>query len=375
MSPEPAPRLSFRLPLRPLMSLLSLGGAVVALAACSEGSTHQEPAAAPMAVLVQPVHFSAEAGQRSFVAAIRPRVEADQSFRVAGKVAARKVETGQMVHAGDVLATLDPVDLRLQLEQAEAELAASRMVLEQASADEHRTEQLRKSGWASQALYERQQAAAEEARGRNLRAQRAVELARNALDYATLRADADGVVTSTSVEPGQVVLAGQAAIRIAHLGEKEAVVALPEVFIPQARAGQASLVLWSQPGKVWHARLRELSPAADPVTRTFAARFSIPDADASMALGMSATLTITEPNERAIARVPLSALFNEGQGSALWTVTADNRLASRPVRVLGYDLNDALVADGVAENDRIVTLGVQRLEAGEKVRPMTDLTF
>jgi RND family efflux transporter MFP subunit len=351
-----------------------MGIVTLALAACSEASSQSESSAA-RAVLVQPVHYVSEAGQRSFVASIRPRIEADQAFRVAGKVAARKVETGQLVRAGDILATLDPTDLRLQFEQAEAELSASRMALQQASADELRTAQLRKAGWAAQAVYERQQTAAEEARGRNSRADRAVELARNALDYATLRADADGVVTATFVEPGQVALAGQAAIRVARLAEKEAVVALPETFIPQARNGEASLTLWSQPGKVWRARLRELSPAADAATRTYAARFSIPDADATIALGMSAMLTVTEPHDQAIARVPLSAVFNQGQGAVLWTVDAEHRVAPRPVRILGYDAHDALVAEGVAENDLVVTLGVQRLEPGQKVHPITQLSF
>ena len=359
---------------RPALFTASLGIAALALAACSEASSRSEPAA-DRTVLVQPVHFVSEAGRHSFVASIRPRVEADQAFRVAGKVAARKVETGQLVRPGDILATLDPTDLRLQLEQAEAELAASRMALQQASADELRSAQLRKAGWASQSTFERQRTAAEEAHGRNSRADRAVELARNALDYATLRADADGVVTATFVEPGQVALAGQAAVRIARLAEKEAVVALPETFIPQARSGRASLTLWSQLGKIWHARLRELSPAADAATRTYAARFSIPDADESIALGMSATLTIIEPHDRAIARVPLAALFNQGQGTVLWIVDADDRVAPRPVSILSYDGRDALVTEGVLENDRVVTLGVQRLEPGQKVHPIAQLAF
>jgi RND family efflux transporter MFP subunit len=369
------------MPAAPAPKACSIGSALpiavlaLGLAACSEASTNQDAPAAPRAVLVQPVHYVAEAGQRSFVASIRPRIEADQGFRVAGKVAARKVDAGQLVHAGDVLATLDPTDFRLQLDQAEAELSASRMALEQAAADENRATQLRKSGWEAQSVYDRQRTAAEEARGRNLRAQRAVELARNALEYTTLRADADGVVTATFVEPGQFALAGFAAVRVAHLAEKEALVALPETFIAQARHGAARLVLWSQAGKVWQARLRELSPAADPATRTYAARFSIPAADESVALGMSATLTISEPEDRAIARVPLTAMFDEGRGSALFVVDKDSRLALRPVHVLSYDGRDALVTDGVTENDNIVTLGVQRLEAGQRVRPITQLTF
>jgi RND family efflux transporter MFP subunit len=360
---------------RSVLAAVSIGVVTLALAACNEASTSENQPAPARAVLVQPVHYTSEAGQRGFVASIRPRIEADHGFRVTGKVAARKVEMGQLVRAGDVLATLDPTDFRLQLEQAQAELSAAHVAQDQTAADELRTAQLRKAGWAAQAVYERQQTAAEEARGRHSRADRAVELARNALDYTTLRADADGVVTATFVEPGQVATAGQPAIRIARLAEKEAVVALPETFIEQARNGEASLTLWSQPGKVWHVRLRELSPVADAATRTYAARFSILDADESVALGMSATLTIVAPHDQAIARVPLSAVFNQGQGSALWTVGADNQITPRPVHILSYDARDALVTEGVSENDRIVTLGVQRLEPGQKVRPVTQLSF
>ena len=120
--------------------------------------------------------------------------------------------------------------------------------------------------------FDRQRTAAEEARSRNRRAMRQVELAANALDYAVLRADSDGVVTAALVEPGQVVAAGQPAIRLARKGEKEAAVSLPEALVAQAREGAASLVLWADPGRVLSARLREMSPIADPATRTFAVK-------------------------------------------------------------------------------------------------------
>jgi len=340
-------------------------------AACDKIPDPQKERAAARPVLVAPVRFAHRAQTREFVASIRPRVETDQGFRVAGKVVKRPVDLGQRVKAGDILARLDEADLKLQKEQVDAEFAAARVALEQASADERRAVKLRQEGWTAQAALDRVRSAAQESRGRHQRASRALDLARNSLDYATLRADADGVVTQTFIEPGQVVAAGQAAVRVARMGELEAVVALPETFVAQAGAGEARLTLWANSAKSYRAKLRETSPSADPASRTFAARFSILDADSAVALGMSATLTIASSDAAPLASVPLSAVFNQGQGPALWKVDGEGRLTLTPVKVVRYETNTALVSGGVTEGDTIVILGVQKLDAGQTVRVVT----
>jgi RND family efflux transporter MFP subunit len=367
-----APR-SFHFRIATSLALATLAGA--ALSGCNQASGGDGQAQAEPRVLVEKVHFAPDNDTRSFVASIRSRIETDQAFRVGGKVARRFVEVGQRVKAGEALGRLDDIDLRLQKQQADAELAASQTALEQSIADERRGAELLRKGWTAQAAYDRQRAAADEARGRNLRAQRAVELAANAHDYATLRADADSVVTATFIEPGQVVTAGQQAIRLARLTEKEAVVALPETFVNGVKSGEALLTLWSAPEKPYRAALRELAPSADPATRTFSARFSLPDADDKVELGMSGTLTIAPHSGQPVARVPLSAVFDQGAGSALWTVGSDRRLSLKPVVVRRYDEHDAEVSLGVEEGDEIVVLGAQKLVAGEKVRPTTQLSF
>jgi RND family efflux transporter MFP subunit len=341
---------------------------LLALAGCNDKSKGAEEAVLSRPVLVTQVHFAPQGQKREFVAAIRPRVESDLGFRVAGKVTKRFVEIGQRVKAGEILASLDDTDLKLQKEQADAEYAASNVALQQTAADEARAIKLRHDGWTAQAALDRAKAAAQEARGRNQRAQRAVELAKNSLDYTVLRADADGVVTLTSIEPGQVVGAGQSAIRIARSGQLEALVALPETYAKQAGAGEARIYLWSNPEKLYRAKLRELSPSADPATRNFAARFSILDADGAIALGMSATLTIATPGAEPAVELPLSAVFNQGDGAAVWRVTSEGRLETAPIKVLRYETSSALVTGALKDGDEIVVLGVHKLDAGQKVR-------
>src|SRR5215212_8188000 len=244
------------------------------LAACGDAATSATSKPA-RAVQVQDVAFQTEQSNREFVGVVRARYETDLGFRVAGKITTRIVNAGDRVRAGDVIARLDPQDLKLQVESAEAELGAATSNLAQAAADLTRYTTLRERGYAAVADFERKKAAKDEADGRLERARRALDMARNQLAYAELKADADGVITATLAEPGQVVAIGQPVARLAHRGEKEAVVALPETWLGEARAAQASVRLWSDPERRFAARLRELSPQADPMTRTYAARFTI----------------------------------------------------------------------------------------------------
>jgi RND family efflux transporter MFP subunit len=290
-------------------------------------------------------------------------------------VAQRLVQNGDRVRKGQPLLVLDTNDLKLQLEQSEAEVRAAKTSLAQAEADEKRATDLQSKGWTAAATVEKSHAAAEEVRGRLTRAQRAFDLARNSLDYATLEADADGVITATPVEPGQVVAAGQAAVRLARLAEVEALVALPEVFVERARNAAGSLTLWSLPGRSYAVQLRELAPTADAATRTYAARYTIQAADESVRLGMSATLTLRESAGTRAARLPLTALFNHGQGSSVWVVDAHGRLTAHAVTIARYDGRDVLIAAGVSDGDKVVTLGVEKLDPGLVVRPVASLSF
>jgi RND family efflux transporter MFP subunit len=356
-----------------LLTGVLLAVVAIALAGCNDGIAQKVEPTRP--VLVTTAHYEAETPERSFVGTIRPRIEADIGFRVAGKVDKRLVEVGQMVEVGQPLATLDEVDLKLQAEQATAELSAATGVLAQAAAAETRAKELRAKGWATDAQMDQARAAADEARARLTRAERSVELTKNSLSYATLESDARGVVTATMIDPGVVVAAGQTAIRIARLAEKEAVVAIPETLLERARTGSASVTLWSDPDKKYTARLREIAPTADPATRTYLAKFSLPDADDTVSLGMTATLTLCDHATSKVARLPLSALFNEGREPSLFVVNDAGEISLKPVKVKSYDSKDVLITGGVKEGEKVVALGVQKLDPSQKVRVVSQLTF
>jgi RND family efflux transporter MFP subunit len=336
------------------------------LAACQAQTAPTSRVERP--VQVQRVSFVDDDAGREFVGVVRARYETDLGFRVAGKIVRRLVNVGDRVHAGDVVAELDPQDLRLQAESAQAEFAAATSSLAQAASDAERTATLKSRGFAAIADFDRKQVARDEAAGRLERARRALDIAQHQLGYADLKADADGVITATLAEAGQVVAVGQGVLRLAHRGEKEAVIALPETWLGESRSAVASVRLWSNPDRSFRARLRELSPQADAATRTYAARFTIEDADDSVALGMTSTVTLSPGAKPKVARLPLSAVLNRGSGPFVYLVDDGGALIQRNITVASFNEHTAVVTAGVADGDRVVTLGVQKLEAGLRVR-------
>jgi RND family efflux transporter MFP subunit len=371
-------RASFRRP--PAMRGPKLVGALllaVSVGACDSSTGQERPAdnVIDRPVLVVPVRYAAITETRSLAATIKPRIESDLGFRVAGKVARRLVQNGDVVRKGQALLVLDTNDLQLQLEQAQADVRAATTTLAQAEADEKRATTLEHSGWQTPANLDKARAAAAEARGRLTRGQRQVELATNALNYATLEADADGIITATPVEPGQVVLSGQSVVRLAHTGELETLVAVPETFVERARAATGSMTLWSLPDRKYEVKLRELSPAADSATRTYAARYTIVNPDEAVRLGMSATVGLTQGEDASAARLPLMAVFNHGRGPSVWVAGDAGKLMARSVTIARYEGQTVLIASGINEDENVVILGVEKLDEGLVVRPTASLSF
>ena len=193
------------------------------------------------------------------------------------------------------------------------------------------------------------------------------------MDYTTLRADADGVISAVMAEPGQVVAASGPIVRLAHTAEQEAAVSVPETLLDRARSESARVEFWALPGVSVAAKLRELSPTSDPATRTYPARFTLTGAPSSVRLGMSITVSLNEDTKK-VARVPVAALFDMGQGPSVWVVDpAGATLRAARVALTGYDAEQAFISTGVPEGAKVVTLGVHKLSEGEKVRVVENL--
>ena len=300
---------------------------------------------------------------------VRPRYEQRYGFRVPGKIARRLVDVGQEVKAGQVLAILDSADVLPAINAQAAQVEVARTDLSLQQSELKRQKELRDKGFVSGAALERQAAATEAADARVKAARSQLANAQNGLAFQTLKADRDGVVVAVDAEAGSVVAAGQSVVRVAQLGEKELLVNVPERAVALMKQATGFVAhLDAVPGKLYRAKLRELSPAADAASRTYTARLSITNADDALKLGMSATVRLDLAATQAIV-VPNTALYTRDSTPRVWVVDR----ASETVRAVDVKLGESttdgvVVTAGLKPGDIVVTAGANLLLAGQKVR-------
>jgi RND family efflux transporter MFP subunit len=358
-----------------------LAGGVVALAAgggavaYTAAGTSPPPVISPTAprssrvVRVMKVTADATAGEQTYTGIVRARYETDLAFRAGAKIVSRHVEIGQHVAAGTLLFRLDATDFRLGVKSAEADLAAAEAEVVYSAAEHDRQHRSVRSGAGSSSELDRARSARDVAVGRRDRAREALTLANNRLSYCDLTADVDGVITALPAEVGQVVAEGQVVARFARDGEREAVISLPENRAIVARTARAVVTLWSAPGESFPADLRELSPVADPVTRTYQARFTIQKSGPKVVMGMTATVHLTPPGVAQGYALPLSSLLRNGDRPAVWVVDrANGKVTLVPVEVREYRHETVVLSAGVKPGQLVVTAGVQKLDPAVTVR-------
>lgn len=348
---------------------------LVALAGCSKPESAPEPVRAVKAMTIA---AQSARGTYEYAADIRARTESRLGFRVGGKLIRRNVNAGDAVKAGQVLAQLDPQDLRLGQESARAAVAAAQASFEQTRADTERYRELRRQGFIGAAEMDRREAALTSARAQLDQAQAQARVQGNQAGYAALLADAAGVITAADVEPGTVVAAGAPVVSLAHDGPRDVVFAVPEdkvglIKTLATQPGRFKARLWGVGGEPLPVNVREVSPAADAQTRTFLVKADLGAGVSSVRLGQTATVIVELPATPGIAKLPLSALREEQGHSAVWVVDRSAMtVRAQPVDVAGASGNEAVVTRGLQPGDVVVTAGVHVLTPGQKVRLYTD---
>ena len=351
--------------------LIALAGAT-ALAACSKS----EPAVDPVrAVRTLTVTAQTAGGAYEYAGEVKARTESRLSFRVGGKMLKRSVDLGDTVKAGQVLAQLDPQDLRLGQDAARAAVAVAQANADQSAADFKRYKDLNDQGFIGAAELERRDMAAKTARAQLDQAKAQASVQGNQASYAALLADAAGVVTGVDAEPGMVVAAGAPVLRLAHDGARDVVFAVPEdkvglVKALAAQPGRFKVRSWGATGEPLAATIREISAAADPVTRTFLVKADIgASAINGVRLGQTVTVLMELPQTAGVTKLPLSALREDQGRNAVWLVDRPSMtVKSQVIQLAGADGNDVVISAGLAPGQIVVTAGVHVLSPGQKVK-------
>src|SRR5216117_1842359 len=361
-------RKQFQLDRRPLMAIgLLAGWLTVALMAggCSKPAVKDSRLQSPRVEV-----FKAEpagSNSRSFTGIVEARVQSELGFRVGGKILERSVDVGQRVQKGQPLMRLDPEDLRLSAAAQQANVEAARAKYTQAKADETRSGMLVKSGVISPREYDQDRAALDSAKAQLEAAEAQARVSNNSSEYAVLLADADGVIVRTLSEPGQVVVAGQTVIQLAHDGLREALINLPEGVRPDLGTS-ASARLYGQE-QTYQAKLRELSDAADPASRTFAARYVLEGEAASAPLGSTVTIGLLtkQISGSQCVQLPVGAIHDRGNGPGVWIVDDKSEVKFRSVTIASIGKEEVVVSGEVQAGEKVVALGAHLLHEGQAV--------
>lgn len=336
-----------------------------ALSGCSQDAP-PTPKVRPVMVM-QPV--IADTAVEAFAGEIRARFEPQLAFRLAGKVVARKVETGSRVAADEVLAVLDAEDVQLHLQAMQAQVTAAQANLDMVRAERDRYQHLLERQLVSRSHFDNAQNQFKNARARLQQAQAELEAAKNQTQYTELRAPYHGVITHANVEAGQVVAAGQTVFVLAADGEREVAFNIPEHIIDRFTLEQpVEVELWSQPHRRLQGQVRELAPAADARSRTYAARVALRGTTIAAELGQSARVYVNTDAAPELA-VPLSALSAEQGRAFVWVLEpATGKVQRRYVQLGAYTQTMASIVSGVHQDDWVVVAGVQLLHEGQVVR-------
>ncbi len=349
--------------------MVTLGLAVAVNAGCS---SHAEPAPGPRVARVAQPAPAVDQSIHVYPGQVRARYESALGFRVGGKISARRVDVGAKVTRDQVLAELDPRDLVLAGSSARATLGSAQAALKLAQAEHDRYAALRGRNFVSQFELDAKLNALEAARANVSEARAALDSSNNQTAYATLRADADGVVIAVSAEVGQVVGAGQVVFVLARDGDTEVEIDVPEQQVGAHTIGQpASIELWTADGVRQSGQVREIAPAADATTRTYRMRVALLDATSTVRLGQTARVYFGTAADADQWFVPLAAVHEKDGKPALWVVDPDTHAVRLDaVGVERYAENGALISTGVDGSSWIVTAGVHRLREGEIINPI-----
>ena len=351
----------------PAWRMLTLA-ATLTMAGCGEVAPRPPEVKAVRTLTVDPKPI---ADDRRAVGEVRPRYESELGFRVSGKLVARSVDVGAVVRKGDLLARLEEQDYRNRQKGAEADLAAADAVLIEAQAAEERLRQLLASGTTTRANYDAALKNLRSAQARRDSAKAALELANDQLAYTELAAEFDGIVTAVGADPGQVVTSGKMIVRLAQPGDRDAVFAISEAAFGAARRGderpEIVTALLSNPEVVADGVVREVSPVADPVTRTFQVRVTLKEAPAQMRFGASVVGRL-KASTLPVVVLPAGALFDQHGVPAVWVVEPGTGFVTlKSVVVARYETDRVIVSSGLVKGDIVVTAGVNRLREKQKV--------
>lgn len=357
--------------------VLFLAGVVVmTLPACSSGKKSEQSTGSPLPVKIGTLQHREDSETVSVSGTTAsPDAPANVSFLVSGKVIQVGPREGDYVRKGQLLASVDPTDFRLALASATAQVDMARVAFERAEDEHRRMKMLYDSKSLAPNDYQKYRSASESARQQVEQAVASGKLSRKHLADATLYAPITGFIAKRSVEPGEMASPGRAVFEIVKLDSVEVSAGVPETDVHLVHAGQkAEITLPALPGRSFEGTVRLVNVSADPSTRTFMTRISVPNPKHELKIGMVAEARIRGDKMVKMLTMPVEAIVRDPQGATMVYVyyPAQQRVYAKRVETGAMHGKEIEIKQGLAGDETIILAGQQRLRDGALVSVITE---
>jgi len=302
--------------------------------------------------------------------------------RAAGRLQDVSVRLGDRVSRGQRIAKIEDFELQEQVKQQEAALEVSRATIRQREADLQlaQTNVERSRSLFARQLLPKQTLDDTESRYQSALAQ--LDLARAQNNQSTARLDelrinvtntvivspVDGFVARRAVDPGAFVGQNAPVVDVVDIGRVRLVANIVEKDLDQLRAGDDTMVeVDAFPGETFVGRIARVAPVLDPATRTASIEIEIPNPGFRLKPGMYARVTVTTDERKDALVVPANAVIDLGGRRGVFLAAENDTVSFRPVSV-GIDQDTQIeILQGLAEGDRVVTVGAAALREGDRV--------
>lgn len=350
-----------------LFSSATLTLLAIVASGCSEKQAENKPVIRPVKVVE--IARADTTRALDYSGAVRARTDMSLGFRISGKIIDRRVDIGERLKPGDVLARVDATDYALSVKRAEADLLSAQKQVQTAELTRNRAQNLFDKNVSPKSQLEQAQLTYDQAAATRDSAASSLDEAKNQVAYANLTSDLSGIVTAVNADVGQVVSAGTPVLTVAVDGEKEVAIAVPETDIGQFSVGKTVKArFWSNDALSLDGKVREVSGSADAQSRTFAVRVSLPN-DPRVLLGMTSTIEATAENAAPFVSVPLSALAEKDGRKIVWLVDRGAATVhSQDVKLADFSGDGVRVAEGLKPGDLVVAAGTQFMSENMQVK-------
>ncbi|EOD9418747.1 efflux RND transporter periplasmic adaptor subunit [Vibrio campbellii] len=357
-----------------LFKITTLSAATLALLGCNQSQATLEKPKSSRPIQVVEVSAENAALNKSFSGIVQAKESASLSFRVPGTVESVLVKKGDHVEKGEIIATLDPHDYQVSLEELQARMLEAKSAHKLAKAELKRVKQATADDAIASVNLDRAISGYERSLSAVKVVEKNIQRAEDALAYTTLRAPFTGTIGEIRIDAFEQTLPGASVATIQQDGQWEVDIDVPENMIRQFSLGQSAALSWYASEYAYDAKVTEIAPKKHLLKQTYPVTLAIDSLSTELFNGKAVTVTTSFQPSQSSHCFPYSAILGEKKTLHV-NVVRDAVVHTEPVNLESIDAHQACVSGTFRQDDYVVISGTHYLKPGDNTPNLTIKTL